>query len=56
MILAAASASFTPGSSMTIWSEPCFVMFGSLTPSLSTRFRMVDDFDSGEPREHAAAA
>jgi hypothetical protein len=41
MIFAAASASLTPGSWMTIWSSPCVRISGSVTPSLSTRFRMM---------------
>src|SRR5919204_3062025 len=41
MILSAVAGSWTPASSITIWSLPCFRISGSETPSLSIRFRMI---------------
>src|SRR5438132_2462031 len=40
--LAAAAASWTPASSITIWFEPCLRISGSDTPSLSIRLRMIE--------------
>jgi hypothetical protein len=39
---AAAAGSWTPASSITIWSAPCFRISGSETPSLFTRFSMIE--------------
>src|SRR5438874_3808837 len=39
---AAAAASWTPASSITIWFEPCLRISGSETPSLSMRLRMIE--------------
>ena len=41
MIAAAACGFRTPASWITIWFEPCLRISGSLTPSLSMRFRMI---------------
>src|SRR6476659_4758541 len=42
MIEAAFAGSWTPASSITIWFEPCLRISGSATPSLSTRWRMIE--------------
>src|SRR5205807_8202390 len=42
MIDAACSGLWMPASWMTIWSVPCFLIFGDDTPSLAPRLPMID--------------
>ncbi len=42
MIASARLGSWTPASSIAIWSVPCLRISGSETPSLSTRDRMIE--------------